>query len=276
MFGTDNAIELDALTIRTSGRTLLSSITLKISNGSRVVVLGPNGAGKTTLFRVLGASLRPTSGVARILGYELGKVDLRELRKHIGVGGSASIDSLNRSMTVLETVLTGIDQVSAHYWLKPTSEQTKRALRLIAVAGLSKSIERQLGELSMGERQQIGIARALMPNPALLLLDEPTAGLDLGAREKFIERIDYLVNDNPCTTTVLVTHHLEEIPPSFHRLVALGENGHLLADGEIKKELTSDLITKLFNHPLEVSQTGNRFNAFGIRDIGLKEKKNPS
>lgn len=258
------AIELMDVSVSIEGTKLLSEIDLSVPTGTRAVVIGRNGAGKTTLFRVLAALQRPSNGIARILGQEFGKVDLRTLRKRIGLAGSTAIETLNLSMTALEAVLTGIDQVTSQFWLRSNANDIDRANRLLDATGLSKFANRQLSNLSMGERQQIGITRALISRPDILLLDEPSAGLDLGAREHLIERIESIVAMHPTMTIVLVTHHLEEIPPSFDFLIGLGAGGRLVASGALSSQLTSETASVIFDYPVKVQMVGQRYFAFGI------------
>lgn len=262
----NNAVELENVVVKRNGIQLLSNISLDIATGSKTVVLGPNGAGKTTLFNILGALLRPSSGTVHILGNEVRKVDLRSLRKNIGMGGSSAIQSLESSMTAHEAILSGVNQVTSASWLNTTSIHNDQADYLLELVGLSHARAQAINELSMGERQQIGIARALISNPKILLLDEPTAGLDLGARERFIDRLERHIDSHPAMTTILVTHHLEEIPSSFSDFIALGAGGKLLAAGSLKDQLTSELVTKLYGYPLKLRVIDKRYLAMSDPD----------
>ncbi len=255
------AIEFEGVNVTAQGRHLLHDVTFSVPAGARLIVIGRNGAGKTTLFALLAAVSRPSSGTARVLGEVLGRCDLRQLRKRIGIGGSSAIEQLDQGMTLVEAILSGIDQVRSRWWLRATEADRERAEALLERAGLLSQAHRSLASLSMGERQQVGIARALVGAPELLLLDEPTAGLDLGAREEFIARISALAGERPEMTIAMVTHHVEEIPPGFDHIVGI-KSGELVANGSLREELTSQVLSDLFDAKVALTRLGGRYVAF--------------
>ncbi|MBW4718056.1 ABC transporter ATP-binding protein [Saccharothrix obliqua] len=240
------------------GNHILHDVTLTVRAGEHWALLGPNGAGKSTLLKLLGAIAHPTRGVVEVLGHRLGRVDMRELRSHVGHvdprGGPRS------PLTVREVVLTGLTNTAE--WVprwSPTAEQVAEADRLIDVLGLADRRAATWPVLSQGERGRTLIARALMPRPRLVLLDEPATGLDVGGRERLLERIDVLQRGHPELASVLVTHHLEELPTGTTHAVLLRE-GRVLAAGAVADVLTGDLVGKCFDHPLRLDRVDGRWS----------------
>ena len=256
----DTVLHLGDVSVRREGSTLLDRITWTVRAGERWVIIGPNGAGKTTLLQVAAAALHPTAGVVEILGERLGEVDVFELRPRIGMTSAAFADKLPPRGSVLDVVLT-----SAYATTRRRREQyddidTERARALLRFLGCEGLVERRYGTLSEGERKRVQIARALMPDPELLLLDEPAAGLDLGAREALVMRLARIAADKRAPTAVLVTHHVEEIPRGFtHALLLSG--GHVIAAGPIEQALTSPALSACFGVPLQVDVRDGRFAA---------------
>lgn len=250
-------LNFEGVSLSIGGTSILSDINLSIDTGSKVVVIGANGAGKSSLFELFAARRRPSSGKAVILGETIGSTDMRRLRRRIGVCGSSTLEKIDSNLNLLEVVLTGIEQVFSNWFSEVDDLQSLRALDLLKVVGLESRKDERFSNLSMGQRQQIGIARALMANPSLLLLDEPFAGLDLPSREGLIERIDQIAKGFSDLTIVLVTHHIEEIPDSFDRVIGI-RRGRLVADGTKVEVLTSDLISSIFETQVEVYQVGRR------------------
>ncbi|WP_435284148.1 ABC transporter ATP-binding protein [Streptomyces koelreuteriae] len=240
------------------GRPILQEVSLTVRAGEHWALLGANGAGKSTLLRLLGALVHPTRGAVEVLGHRLGRVDLRELRAHIG-----HVDPrhpLGSPLRVRDVVLTGLtNSVEPLPRWRPTPEQEERAERLIRTLGLAEHREARWPTLSQGQRGRTLIARALMPEPRLLLLDEPATGLDLPGRERLIGALEELRRDHPGLATVLVTHHLEELPPHTTHALLLRE-GRPLARGPVTEVLTADGLGKCFDLPLALERHDGRWS----------------
>ncbi|GAA3210675.1 ABC transporter ATP-binding protein [Actinocorallia longicatena] len=241
------------------GRLLLDGVDLTARAGEHWALIGPNGAGKSTLLGILGAYTHPSRGRATILGHALGRVDVFELRRSIGHVNPRH--PVQGSRTVREIVLTGatgtIELVPR--WT-PSPEQERRAGELIELLGLTSRAEARWPLLSQGERGRSLIARALMTEPPLLLLDEPATGLDVAAREQLLESLDDLRGRHPELTSVLVTHHLEELPASTTHALLL-RDGAVLASGPADGVLTTDLVTACFAHPIVITKAHGRWSA---------------
>ncbi len=252
---------LDAVSIDVvrSGRRLLHEVNLQVAAGEHWALLGPNGAGKSTLMAILGARGHPTTGTVDVLGKRLGRVDMRELRTHIGhVDPRWRIDI---PLTAHEVVLTGLTSTPEldrrhHY----TEAEHRHADELLELLGMTARRESLWPVMSQGERGRTLIARALMPRPALLLLDEPATGLDLAAREKLLTGIDQLRSEVPNLASVLVTHHLEDLPTSTSHAMLLRE-GRVVAAGPVDVALTSSTISRCFDHDVVVRRADGRWAA---------------
>jgi len=239
------------------GRPILQEVSLTVRAGEHWALLGANGAGKSTLLGLLGARVHPTGGTVEVLGRRLGRVDLRELRAEVG-----HVDPrhpLGAPLRVRDVVLTGLTNSVAPLprW-HPTDEQRDRAGRLIATLGLAGLADARWPTLSQGQRGRTLIARALMPQPRLLLLDEPATGLDLPGREQLIDALGELRREHPALATVLVTHHLEELPPGTTHALLLRE-GRVLARGPASHVLTGDQVGKCFDLPLVLERHDGRW-----------------
>jgi iron complex transport system ATP-binding protein len=240
------------------GRPLLQEVSLTVRSGEHWALLGANGAGKSTLLRLLGALVHPTRGTMEVLGRRLGRVDLRELRSYVG-----HVDPrhpLTEPLRVRDVVLTGLTNsvVPLPRW-RPTPKQEERAEQLIGTLGLDGLREARWTTLSQGQRGRSLIARALMPEPRLLLLDEPATGLDLPGREQLIAALDELRLAHPALATVLVTHHLEELPAGTTHAMLLRE-GRVLAQGPAAGVLTGDQVGKCFDLPLTLDRQDGRWS----------------
>ncbi|MEV7074471.1 ABC transporter ATP-binding protein [Streptomyces sp. NPDC091972] len=239
------------------GKPILQEVSLTVRAGEHWALLGANGAGKSTLLGLLGALVHPTRGTVEVLGRRLGRVDLRELRAHVG-----HVDPrhpLTAPLRVRDVVLTGLTNSVAPLprW-RPTPEQRDRADRLVDTLGLAGLADARWPTLSHGQRGRTLIARALMPKPRLLLLDEPATGLDLPGREQLIDALDVLRRGHPALATVLVTHHLEELPPGTSHALLLRE-GRVLAQGRASEVLTGDQVGKCFDLPLVLDRREGRW-----------------
>jgi iron complex transport system ATP-binding protein len=253
-------IELADVTVVRSGQTLLDSVSWTVEEDDRWVILGPNGAGKTTLLQVVGAQIHPTSGVAGILGEVLGTTDVFDLRPRIGLTSAALADRIPRSEPVRDVVVSASYAVLGRWRERYDELDHERARELMAEVGVARLADRTFGTLSEGERKRVQIARALMTDPELLLLDEPAAGLDLGGREDLVSTLSLLANDIDAPTTVLVSHHVEEIPPGFTHVMLL-RSGQVVAAGPIETTLTQLALSETFAMPLLVQHMDGRWHA---------------
>jgi len=249
----------DVLVTR-QGRAILDLDELVVSEGERWVLLGPNGSGKSTLLTIAAGRLLPSSGVVSLLGHRFGTVDLRSLRSSVGLASSALTRQLRTDLTALEVVLGGLDGSLEPWWRTTTDDDRTHGRVALERAGVAHLAERTLGGLSDGERQQVLLARALLVDPPLLLIDEPSAGLDLGARERLLHRFDALSVAKPSRGVILVTHHVEEIPASTTHAVLFRE-GKRLASGPVGEVITSDNLSNCFDVSLDVLSHNGRFLA---------------
>jgi iron complex transport system ATP-binding protein len=253
------AIRFAAVSVWTpQGVQILRGIDWCVLPGQRWVLIGPNGSGKSTLLSLAGAVRHPSKGQVSVLGGTLGRVDMPTLRGRIGFvdSGGTTLDWL----TGEEVVLTGIRSTLRPLWWTYASGDYARARELLDLLGCADLAEREISTCSQGERGRIRIARALIGDPALLLLDEPAVGLDLAAREALIAALDRLSEEKTGLTSVLVTHHLEEIPTSATHAILLRE-GRVLAMGAIKEILTSANLSACFGLPVECRFDGERWSA---------------
>lgn len=256
----DLVVSLDGVGVRRSGTALLHDVEWRVEADERWVVLGPNGAGKTTLLNLAAGRLHPTKGVAHVLGERIGRTDLNELRTRIGLTTAALAERLPADEKVRDVVMTAAWSVVGRWREEYDPADEARALALLDQLGAGALADRDYGTLSDGERKRVQIARALMTDPELLLLDEPAAGLDLGGREDLVARLAMLAQDPDAPALVLVTHHVEEIPPGFTHAMLL-RDGAVMAQGPLEVTLTADNLTKTFGLPLLVDRTGDRFTA---------------
>ena len=254
------AIRMEGVSVVRDGTAILDEISWTVGPGERWALLGPNGSGKTTLLRVAGSTLWPTSGAVEILGETLGRVDMRELRKRITVVSASVGRTLRPAQAALDVVLTGRHAALETWWHEYTDDDRARAAALLSDAGFKSVGERAFGLLSEGERQQVLLARALMGDPELILMDEPAAGLDLGAREGLLARLAELAADPTVPPLVLVTHHLEEIPPGVTH-AALLRRGRLVASGPVGEVLTDAIVSDSFGVAIAVERRGGRWTA---------------
>ena len=256
----DEVLRLRGVGVRRGGSMLLRDITWTVRADERWVVIGPNGAGKTTLLQVAAAQLYPTEGTARILGERLGAADVFELRPRIGLASAALADRVPPGEKVIDLVLTAAYAIVGRWKEDYESSDVTRAVELLDALGCAHLIRRRFTTLSEGERKRVQIARALMPDPELLLLDEPAAGLDLGGREDLLRRVAALARDPRAPTMVLVTHHVEEVPEGFTHAILL-RRGAVLAAGRLPEVFTEPNLSKCFGVPLIIERRGARWAA---------------
>ena len=248
------AVRLTAVSVVRDGRLLVADVDWEVRPGERWVILGPNGSGKTTLLRVAGARLWPTAGTVEVLGHQLGRVDVRSLRGRVSLVSGALVRQLRSELTSREVVVTGRHGALEPWWHRYEPADWARADHLLSeggVGGPGGIGARTFGVISEGERQQVLLAPALMAKPELLLLDEPAAGLDLGARERLVARLARLVADGKVPPMVLVSHHLEEIPPGMTH-AALLRHGRILRAGPVPDVLTSAAVSAAFDTSVDV------------------------
>ncbi len=255
-------VRLTGVGVRRGTSWLLRAVDLEIREGERWVVMGPNGAGKTTLMLVAAGRLFPTVGQVELLGEEYGAVDMAEVRPRIGWASSAATGDIPRGERVHDVVMTGAWAVSGRWREHYDDADRVRADGLLATWGIAELADRTFGTLSEGERKRTMIARSLMADPELLLLDEPGAGLDLGGREDLVARMAALAADPTAPAQVLVTHHVEEVPPGFTH-VALMARGELVAAGPIAQTLTEAALTATFGLPITLTAADGRWFARG-------------
>jgi len=256
-------VDLAGVTIVRGGATLVDDITWRVDESDRWVVIGPNGAGKTTLLQVLAAQIHPSGGVAGLLGEVLGTVDVFELRPRIGLTSAALVERIPRSERVHDVVVSASYAVVGRWREEYDALDHERADELLGQLRISQLADRTFGTLSEGERKRVQIARALMTDPELLLLDEPAAGLDLSGRESLIRTLSELAQDEYAPASVLVTHHVEEIPVGITHALLLKE-GRIVAEGPLTKTLTAENLTATFDLPLELSETNGRWAARAV------------
>jgi iron complex transport system ATP-binding protein len=256
--GTGPAVELWGAAITIDRRTVLGPIDLRIATGERWVVLGPNGSGKTTLLALVGARRQPSIGDVAVLGGALGSTDVRALHPRISHTSHVLAERMPGGLTVRTVVLTGKWGVLSPWFQDFGEDDLRRAAGLLDRVGCGELADRRFDRCSQGERQRVLVARALYPDPDLLILDEPAAGLDMPAREMLIDALEAALSRSTSLTTVLATHHLEEIPPSVTH-AALLRDGRLVAAGEIESVLTPDGLASCFGIAIEVGRRNRRW-----------------
>jgi len=257
---TEPVVEIRGVDVVRGQAHLLRGVDWTVRPDERWVLLGPNGAGKTTLLQLLGAQLHPTRGEVTVLGETLGAVDVFELRTRIGLTSAALAQRIAPGERVGDVVVSAGYAVVGRWRERYDVHDLTRAAMLMQQWGVARMAHRPFGTLSEGERKRTQIARALMTDPELLLLDEPGAGLDLGGREDLVTRLSDLARDASAPAQVLVTHHVEEIPPAYtHALLLRG--GEVVSAGPVEEVLTAPLLSDAFGLALEVERTGGRFSA---------------
>lgn len=257
----DAVLRFDDVVLRYGDRTALDHVDWTVRPGQRWVVLGANGSGKTTLVRLAAGFVHPTSGTVEILGHRLGRVDVRELRKSIGIASGALAQQLRPTITVVDAVMAARDAALETWWATYTEADAAKARALLERLGIGHLADRPLATASDGERQRVQLARTLMIDPELLLLDEPTAGLDLGGREALVHRLADLAADPASPPIVQVTHHVEEIPPGFTHVLLL-RDGAVLAAGPLDTALTAGAIGACFGVAVTLERRDGRWSCF--------------
>src|SRR5215471_2732657 len=257
----DEVLKLRGVTVRRETSLLLRNVNWTAHENERWIVIGPNGAGKTTLLQVAATSLFPTEGTVDVLGERLGEVDVFDLRPRIGLTSAALGERVPAGEKVIDIVLTASYAILGRWKEEYESSDVTRAVELLDALGCAHLIRRRFATLSEGERKRVQIARSLMPDPEILLLDEPAAGLDLGGREDLVRRIAYLASDPTAPTMVMVTHHVEEVPEGFTHAMLL-RRGTVLVAGPIEDVFTAKNLSRCFGLPLEIERHESRWRAW--------------
>jgi iron complex transport system ATP-binding protein len=257
----DSVLHLFQVTVRRGTALLLDAVSLEVLVDERWVILGPNGAGKSTLMGIAAAHLHPTAGRAHVLGERLGAVNLADLRPRIGLSTAGLAARVPPQERVRDVVVSAGYGVLGRWREEYDEIDFARAQELMAAMGVSELADRQFGVLSEGERKRVLAARALMTDPELLLLDEPAAGLDLAGREDLLGRLAALAVDPAAPTTVLVTHHVEEIPPAFSHVLLL-RGGRAIAAGPMEQTLTEENLSATFGMSLQLQARRGRYFAY--------------
>lgn len=254
-----SAVELRNVTVTRNSRNIVDNVSLRFGTGERWALIGPNGSGKSTVLKMASSWMHPTSGQVLLFGRELGQFDVTEIRKNIGFVTPAH--DLQWPLDGLDVVLTGITGTleTPMRW-EPNADETARALAAMREVGVEHLASTEWYVMSQGERGRILVARAMILQPTLLVLDEPMTGLDLTAREQLLDTLDEVAESEPALTSVLVTHHIEELPTSTTH-AALMSHGRVVASGPAMDVLTSDFVSAAFEHPIEVTHGRGRWAA---------------
>ncbi len=256
----DAVLQFAGVSVRRGAKTLLADIDWTVEEDERWAVLGPNGAGKTTLLQIAAARLHPSAGQAWVLGEQLGAVDVFELRPRIGLASASLADRIPPNERVLDVVVSAGYSVIGRWREAYGRADVRRAAALLKRVGVGELGERTFGTLSQGERARVQVARALMTDPELLLLDEPAAGMDLGGREDLLRRLTDFAEDPDAPASVLVTHHVEELPPGITHVLLL-RDARVVASGLARDVLTAPVLSETFGTPLAVERRGGRWYA---------------
>ncbi|UXA15376.1 ABC transporter ATP-binding protein [Mycobacterium sp. SMC-8] len=268
----DLLIDFANVTLRRNGRLLVGPVTWSVELDERWVVIGPNGAGKTSLLRMAAAMEHPSSGTAYVLGERLGRVDMSELRSRVGLSSAALSQRVPDDETVRDLVVSAGYAVLGRWREEYDEVDYVQAVDMLESVGAEHLAERTFGTLSEGERKRVLIARSLMTDPELLLLDEPAAGLDLGGREELVARMSDLAADPDAPALVLVTHHVEEIPPGFSHCLILSE-GKVVDSGLLSDVLTAENLSKAFGQSIALDYIDGRYFARRTRSRAAHRRR---
>jgi iron complex transport system ATP-binding protein len=254
------ALRFDRVGLNRSSTPVLHDVSWEVRQGERWVLLGPNGSGKTTMLQLASGYLHPTRGSVEVLGERLGHTDVRAVRRRVSLVSASLARAIDPRLSALEVVVAGGDGALEPWWRDYRATDWEQARTLLADAGAAYLAGRAFGKLSEGERQQVLLARALMGSPQLMLLDEPCAGLDMGARERLLARLSELAGLSGTPPLVMVTHHVEEVPAGFTHAMLLRQ-GHQVCTGPIASTLTAEQLSRCFAVPLELSYERGRWSS---------------
>lgn len=260
----DLLIDLTDVSLRRGGRLLLGPLTWQVELDERWVIIGPNGAGKTSLLRIAAAMEYPSTGTAYVLGERLGRVDMSELRQRVGLSSSVLSGRVPDGEIVVDVVISASYAVLGRWREKYDTIDYERAIDILESVGAEHLAQRTYNTLSEGERKRVLIARSLMTDPELLLLDEPAAGLDLGGREELMVRLSDLAADPDAPALVLVTHHVEEIPEGFSHCLMMSQ-GQVIAAGLLDQTLTAENLSAVFGQAMVLEHSDGRYFARRVR-----------
>ncbi|MGV0625288.1 ABC transporter ATP-binding protein [Mycolicibacter minnesotensis] len=268
----DLLIQFEGISLSRGGHTLVGPLDWSVELDERWVIIGPNGAGKTSLLRIAAATEHPTTGVAYVLGEQLGRVDTTELRARVGLSSASLAQRIPDEETVRDLVISAGYSVLGRWRERYDDIDHERAVDMLESLGAEHLADRTYGTLSEGERKRVLIARALMTDPELLLLDEPAAGLDLGGREELVARLGDLAADPDSPAIVLVTHHVEEIPVGFSHCLLLGE-GRAIAAGLLDDVLTAENLSSAFGQSISLDVIDGRYFARRTRSRAAHRRR---
>jgi iron complex transport system ATP-binding protein len=258
-----NVLQLTDVSVVRGGTAILDSVTWSVDDDQRWVILGPNGAGKTTTLQIAAALIHPTSGSAEVLEEPLGGTDLFELRPRIGFASTAMARKVPGNERVIDVVMTAAYSVTGRWNEEYEDIDERRAQRVLSEWKLDHLADRKFGTLSDGEQKRVQIARAVMTDPEILLLDEPAASLDLGAREELLQLLGGYASEASSPAIVMVTHHVEEIPRGFTHVLLL-KDAHIVAAGPIAESLSSETLSETFDLNIELNETDGRYTARAV------------
>lgn len=263
-------LELDRIVLERSGRRILDDITLRVESDQHWIVLGANGSGKTTLLRIAAMYEHPSSGTVRVLGEVLGRTDVRRLRRRVGYASAALAGQFRPELSAVDTVMTARYAALEPWWHRYTDDDRAQALACLTRMGVGSFAERPLATLSSGEQQRVFLARTLMNDPGIVLLDEPSARLDLGGREQLVHALGELAATPDGPPLVLVTHHVDEVPDGITHALLL-RDGSVVASGPIDEALTAATLSDCFAMPLVLERRPDgRLSAWSTRVNGRR------
>ncbi len=255
-----NVLQFTDVSVVRDGTSILDSVNWSVDDDQRWVVLGPNGAGKTTLLQIAAALIHPSKGSAVVLDEPIGRTDLFELRPRIGFASTAMARRVPANEKVIDVVMTAAYSVTGRWTEEYETIDERRAQRVLGEWKLDALADRKFGTLSDGEQKRVQIARSIMTDPEVLLLDEPAASLDLGAREELLQLLGGYASEPGSPAIIMVTHHVEEIPLGFTHVLLLS-GGRVVSAGPLAEALTAAALTEAFGLPIDLVETDGRFNA---------------